>query len=132
MSLFMDQEYKIFDAATSTSTGNTMLAIDRQHVILTLSSASNANFTIKIQGSNSLEKPDFSAARTVNNRWEYIQIKDLQNAASIDGDTGVSFAGTDDVRMFEVNTNRLKWICATITAHSAGAITLTALWVNNQ
>lgn len=132
MSLFMDQEYLIFDAATTASTGNTMLALDWQHVILTLSSTSSANFTIKIQWSNSLNKPDFSAARTVSNRREYIQIKDLQNAASIDGDTGVTFAGTDDVRMFEVNTNRLKWISATITAISAWSVTLSALWVNNQ
>lgn len=132
MALFMDKEYLLFDGATAASSASGMLAIDRQHVILTLSSASSANFTIKIQGSNSIEKPDFSAARTVSNRREYIQVKDLENAASIDGDTGVSFAGTDDVRMFEVNTNRLRWVSATITARSAGAITLSALWVNNQ
>lgn len=132
MSLFMDKEYLLFDWATSAISDTGMLAIDRQHVILTLSSSGNANFTIKIQGSNSIDKPDFSVPRTVSNRWEYIQIKDLQNAASIDWDTGVSFAGTDDIRMFEVNTNRLRWISATITVYSAGAVTLSALWVNNQ
>lgn len=132
MALFMDKEYLLFNWAVATASAGGMLAIDRQHVLLTLSSSASANFTIKIQGSNSIEKPDFSAARTVSNRWEYIQIRDLQNAAAIDWDTGVAFAGTDDVRMFEVNTNRLRWVSATITARSAGAITLSALWVNNQ
>lgn len=60
--------------------------------MLTLSSASSANFTVKVQGSNSVDRPDFAVARSVSNRWEYIQIKDLQSAAAIDGDTGVAFA----------------------------------------
>jgi len=123
----LDSEQLIFNAAGATGTGTVFTAIDRQHVVLTLSSSGSATYTIKFQGSNSDTKPDFSASRTVANRWEYIQVKDLQNAAAIDGDTGVAYTTTDDVRMFELNTNRLKWVCATLTVLSAGAVTLSAL-----
>lgn len=99
--------------------------------MLTLSSASSANFTIKFQGSFAETAPNFAAAQSNTNRWDYIQVKDYQNNASIDGDTGVTFSGTDDVRMFEFNTNGLRWICATITARSAGAISLRLMAFSN-
>lgn len=31
--------------------------------------------------------PDFSAAQSDTNRWDYIQVKDYEDNASIDGDT---------------------------------------------
>lgn len=118
------EEMALFSAVAATGTAPAQLVENFRHVMLTLASASSANFTIKFQISNSRVMPDFSAARSVTNRWEYVQVKDLQSAAGIDGDTGVAFAGTDDVRMFEVNTNGHRWICATITDYAAGAISL--------
>lgn len=126
------QEQIIFSAANATATGTAYKVTDFQHAMLALSSASSANFTIKFQGSFSDTVPDFSAARSATNRWDYIQVKDYQNNAAIDGDTGVAFAGTDDVRMFEFNTNGLKWVCATITARSAGTVTLHLSGFSNE
>ena len=119
------EEIKIFSAATATTdVGSAQLVENFRHVALTLATSGSANFTIKFQISNSRVKPDFTAARSATNRWEYVQVKDLQNNSAIDGDTGVSFSGTDDVRMFEVNTNGQKWISASITAYAAGSINL--------
>lgn len=124
-------EQIIFTAKTGTGTGLIINVEDFQHVLLTLSSASSANFTIKFQASNSDTAPDFGAAQSVTNRWDYIQVKDLQSGSAINGDTGVAFAGTDDVRLFEVNSSGQKWLCATKTASSAGAVTLTVKPFNN-
>src|SRR3990172_690856 len=96
------QELTIFTAKGATGTGLIYNVEDFQHVLLTLSSASSANFTIKFQASNSDTAPNFVAAQSVTNRWDYIQVKDLQSGSAINGDTGVAFAGTDDVRLFEV------------------------------
>ena len=125
-------EQYIFNGAVAASTGQSYFVADMKHILLTLASASSANFTIKFQGSQSDTAPDFSSARSVTNRWEYINFRDYQDNSSIAGDTGVTFAGTDDVRMFEINTNGLKWVCATITARSAGAITLLLQTYSNQ
>lgn len=118
------EEIAIFSNQATTATGIAPLVENFRHVQMTLSSASSANFTIKFQISNSVVAPDFSAARTTTNRWEYVSVKDLQSSTGIDGDTGVAFAGTDDVRMFEINTNGQRWVCATITAIAAGTVSL--------
>jgi hypothetical protein len=119
------EEMKIFSgAAATTDVGAPQLVENFRHVMLTLATSGSANFTIKFQISNSKDAPNFAAARSATNRWEYVSIKDLQSTTGIDGDTGVAFAGTDDVRMFEVNTNGQRWISASITAYVAGAISL--------
>jgi len=116
------EPFVILSAKATTGTGVSMEVSDWQNILITLSSQTSANFTVKFQGSQSLTSPDFSAAQSATNEWDYIQVKDYQNGASIDGDTGVAFAGTDDVRMFEFNTNGLRWVTATVTARSAGSV----------
>ena len=105
---------------------------DYQHVMFTLSSTNSGNFTIKFQWSMSDTPPDFAAAQTNSNRWDYVQVKDYEDNAAIDGDTGVAFAWTDDVRQFEMNTNGMKWVCARITAYSAGNVYVRVKGFNNQ
>jgi hypothetical protein len=109
-----------------------MLVMDFMNVVATLSSSGSANFTIKFQWSTQDSAPDFATAQSPTNKRDYIQVKDYQNNSSIDGDTWISFAGTDDVRIVEWNTNWLKWIWATITARVAGAINLSIVWFDNQ
>lgn len=116
--------HTFMDSKATTGVGTAMAVSDYQNIIVTLSSEDSASFTIKFQGAIGMNPPDFSAAKSVDNQWEYIQMKDYQNGASINGSTGVAFAGTDDVRMFEFNTNGLSWVNATITAISAGEVTL--------
>lgn len=126
------QDMPLLAAKADTGISLPFMVTDFQHVMLTLSSQTNANFTIKFQGSDSLALPDFSAAQTATNKWDYIQVKDYQNNAAIDGDTGVAFAGTDDVRKFEFNTNGTRWVSAVITAISAGSVNLSlSAWSNN-
>lgn len=119
------EEIKIFSGASATTDVGAFLLVENfQHIQMTLASAGNANFTIKFQISNSKDAPDFTAARSATNRWEYVSVKDLQTATGIEGDTGVAFTGTDDVRMFEINTNGQRWVSASITAISAGTVSL--------
>ena len=125
-------EMIIMDAKAITGIGTPYSVPDFMNLLLTLSSASSANFTIKFQGSMSDTVPNFAAARSNTNRWDYIQVKDYQNNTTIDGDTGITFAGTDDVRIVEANTNGLKWLCAEITAISAGSASLRLQAFSNQ
>jgi len=121
MRKYTDQ-FTILSAKAATGTGVVMNVEDYRHVLITLSSQSSANFTVKFQGSQSDTAPAFGSAQSATNEWDYIEVKDLQNNDAIDGDTGVAFAGTDDVRLFEMNTNGLKWVTATVTARSAGSV----------
>lgn len=112
-------------------TGNILQVEDWKFVLLTLSSSGTGDFTVKFQGSMSDTYPDFSAARSVSNRWEYVQVKDMQSGSAIDGDTGVTWSADDVVRL-ETIFSGYKWITATITTYNAGLITLTAKLCDNK
>lgn len=76
-------------------------------------------FVIKVKGAVEAGV-DFTAPRSPTNQWDYIQLKDLQDGASINGDTGVAFVGTADVRMLEVNINGLYEYCLEVSGRTNG------------
>jgi len=102
--------------------GKIVFADGFEHIQLALDTANSGNFTLKVQGSNSEDAPDFNKVQTAINSWDYIDIVDLEDKGSIDGDTGISVSGTDDHRMFEINVNALRWVSVVITAWTAGTL----------
>lgn len=125
-------ETTIFNAAAAASTGLIMSVADFQKVVMKLGTASSANFTLKFQGSASDSAPDFSAAATVSNHWTYLAFVDYISGTVTAGGTGITSAGTDVFVTALINTSGLKWVTATITARSAGTITLTCVPFDNQ
>lgn len=103
-----------------------MLVEDFTHLVMNLDTETSANLAVKFQGSVSQAMPDFAAAQTKDNPWDYVAVKDLEDGSAIDGDTGLAFAGTDDHRLLEANVNGLRWFCAVVTARAAGAVTVLA------
>ena len=81
--------------------------------------------TVKAAISFQDEAPDFAKAKSATNQYDYVDIIDLEDGASIDGDTGVAVSGADDNRHFEVNANGAKWFTIIPTAGTAGEITVT-------
>ncbi len=75
--------------------------------------------TVKIMGSSQQNSPAFSATVSATNMWDYVDVIDLEDAASIDGDTGITLAASA-VQTYSVNTDGLNWIAATPTALTAG------------
>lgn len=103
-----------------------------KHNILTIASSGNANFKPMVQGSEQ-EDVDFNAAQSATNRWEYIMIKDLQDNSTIAGDTGITgFSGSDDVRMFEINTNATYIVNVVMTSIVAGSLNATLRSYDNK
>jgi len=116
----------ITDAGTGTHTaslkGRTKFVDGFRHLELHLDTSGTATMTIKVQGSFQESMPNFNAAQSITNRWDYIEIKDLQDGSAIDGDTGISPAGADDHRVFEVNTNGLRWMNVAVTSWTQGLL----------
>lgn len=130
------EAFTVMSGKTDTGIGTPFNMGDYRHVVVLLSSASSANFTVKavgtiVDGSTKLQPPDFTAAQSASAPYEFIQMVDLQNGSAINGDTGVAFAGTDDVRMFEINVNGMKWLNFRITAISAGSVTVKVMGFND-
>lgn len=123
-------EQYIFSAHEAAETGKVIDTDSYRFVLFTLSSSDTGNFVLKFQGSMSNTAPDFSSAQSVTNRWDYIQVKDLQAGTTVDGDTGVTWTA-DDVVRYETVFSGYKWICATLTTYNTGKITLSTKLYDN-
>lgn len=119
----------ITDAGTGIHTfhlkGKTILTLGFRHLFLDVNTSGTANFTIKVQGSRQESVPDFNASQAVANSWDYVQIKDTEDASTIDGDVGLAPAGADDNRNFTLNVDGMRWVTVVFTAWTAGKVRAT-------
>lgn len=129
----------VLDRATSTTTGTEVDVSQFQHIGVTIigendDGANPANATIKCQGSHEpTSGVNFASAAAYANPWDYAAMYNLNDPSSIiTGDTGVSFAGANSVEQYIINTSALQSVNFTITAYTAGKITVKVYPVNNQ
>jgi len=119
-------EVDIIDEGTGTHTyhlkGRAVYVADWEHIVVSLHFISSPTMTIKFQGSLADTCPDFNADPSYTNRWSYVEVIDMNNGTAIDGNTGVSCAGVEDNRLFEVNVSALKWLSVVITDYTAGRL----------
>lgn len=114
----------LFSAAAANGVSPADDVSNYRHLVVAMDTAGSAALRIQILGSISDECPDFSAAQAADNQYEALQLKDLQSGASLNGDDGLLLSGTDDHRLFEVNTNGIKWVAAKISSRTAGNATV--------
>jgi len=114
--------YDYKDINATTATDGAMIA-GAENVIVQIVAKNSANGTIKFAGSLAEENPDFSQPATADNPYAFVQVIDLQDGSSIDGNTGVNITG-DGVRLFEVNINALRWLSLNVNV-TAGAFDVT-------
>lgn len=97
---------------------------DAETVAIAFDTANSGAFTFKAVASDQDTPPDWAAAQSASNQYDFVDIIDIEDGASIDGDTGVVVAGTDDHRRFEINTNGARWMWMLPTAGTAGDATI--------
>lgn len=115
------------DGANDTNEGGTIFVKDWNSINLAVASAGTSTMTVKFVGSFAEDAPNFAAAASQSNLWDYVEVVDLDDGSAIDGATGISFAGADAVRQFEVNVSGLTWFGVIITAYTQGNIDVTWL-----
>lgn len=116
----------LFEAQAAAGTSPVFDIRDHDFVTVSIATTGSANLTVKFQGSAKQVAPDFAAAQTFANHWDYLDATDLEDGASVDGDTGFAVTGTDDVRLFRIDVRNLSWFAATVTARSAGSVSAEA------
>lgn len=115
-----------------------LLVSDFRNIILQVSTSGTATTTIKVAAS--LGKPqsvattsprydytNFGATVSPSNPYTFVQIINLDTAATVNGATGIVVAGTDIVNSYETNIASEKYITCFPVTWSAGAITIKAL-----
>ena len=125
-------DYVLLNAKAATGLDKIAFSEDFEFVNMTVDTINSANFTIKFATSDSENPPNFTAAQSVSNSYDYQDVIDLEDGSSIDGDTGVSASGTDDHRRFQLNTSAARWCAAIITTYTAGNITVKARLFNHN
>jgi len=121
-------------AKGATGIGNNIFCKDFTHAILHFDTdgGGDAALTAKLVGSVKEDCPDFTAAQTMSNSYDFIQMKDLEDGSSIDGDIGFVVVTADNHRIFEVNVNGLNWLNVRITARTQGELTVFVTLYNSQ
>ncbi len=120
----------ITDTGTGTQTfhlkGKAIYVGDYEAIGVHLTFGSTPTMTIKFQGSVDQDAPDFNAAQSITNLWDYIEVIDRQTSATpLTGDTGIACSGTADNRIFEINTKCLNWVTVAVTAFTQGTLGVT-------
>lgn len=118
-----------------------LLVSDFRHVTLHVQTASSGNMTIKVAGSLgkniadqtalSGDTPNFGATVSDTNPYSFIGAYNLEDAAIVEGDTGLAPAGTDITRALTVNVDGLKYLTVFPTAWSAGSLSVKAMLYSN-
>lgn len=128
------KEYTIFAAGATASGGKIIDVSDFRNAVISVATdgGSDAALTVKFAGSIEDTSPTFTSAQSVTNMFDYIQVIDLEDGSSVDGDTGFAVATADAYKQYEANINSLKWFTAVITARTEGEVTVKLKVFNNQ
>lgn len=122
----------ILEAATTASTGEAINVASYKNINLSVGMTGFTG-TIKVQGSLSLEKPDFSDSATSSNRWDYVAVFNYNDPTTvITGSTGISGTTSTLARNLLVNVDGLNWLCVTVTSASAGSVSVDLIAMDNS
>lgn len=122
--------HTFLNAAAATGAGTSLDVSGFKNLLITVAGAGATNLTVKCQGSLDPTEPNWDAAKTAANPWDYIQMIERQDGNINDGDAGVVFAGAD-VIIFSVNTDGLHFLNFNVTAFVAGSVTVKGLLLND-
>ena len=125
----------VFDdlAATSTVANTSALNVaDYQHVGFTVILDATTG-TLKFACSMSDEAPNFFSAQGDSAPWDYVDVTDLQDNSSIDGDVGLVMVNSTTLRQFKLtNTNVFRYCTANLSPWTAGTTSVRMLGSNNN
>jgi len=103
---------------------NTFNVQGLNYITLSVAAEDAASLSLKFLGSIQSDIPDWYVAQSNTNRWETVGVFDIATQTEIEGDTGINFAGTDDVRILDVYTKGLNWISVVSSNFASGSVDL--------
>lgn len=115
---------RVLDGVTANGAGVVLDVSNYKAVEVQVRTTGNTTATIKFAFSMSMTKPDFTKSPSYTNPYDFAQLSWLNNDSSFTGANGIVLAGTDIIRIYEVNTNFIRWICPIVSGYSAGTITV--------
>ena len=123
----------ILDAKAAAGVGNSINIGRYTNKQLTFDTdgGGTAALTVKFQTSHQEDAPDFAAAQSVTNQWDYCAVRDRQDNSVIAGDTGIAVSSADDHRQVNLEDNGAEWVNAIVSGYSAGSVTVKIRMTNS-
>jgi len=118
--------FTVLDAQAATGVGNSINIAEFKNVAVSIvvsGQGAGDSLTVKCKTSDAESVPDFSAAQTAANDWEYSEMtrkKDTGGDETIIGSDGDSFANENETRHYEINTDTNSWLTFDVTAYTDG------------
>ncbi len=125
----------VLSAKAATGASNAFYCSDFRNLVAGISAPANSTLVIKFVGSVGETAPDFTAAQSTTNLYDFLECIDLQDGTAIDGDTGITIDNTTAAvnnRMFEVNINALDYIGIQVTSYTDGSVSAVFTMTTNQ
>lgn len=91
---------------------------DFQYVGVTFSGTATSG-TLRMACSTQDDMPTIGAASSTENRWDYVDMIDTETESSINGDTGITFINSTDVRHFVVRNSIFKWCAPMLSGNTS-------------
>ena len=115
----------LIDSAVADTNSSAMLVEDFDTIIIQYSAwGGTTTATTLVVGSISDTAPVFSTAASATNHYDNIDIIDMEDGSSIDGDTGIVSA-VAHFSQYEVNVSGLRWLGLKLD-WTAGTVTIKA------
>lgn len=119
-----------------------LLVTDFRNIVLQVSTSGSATVTLKVAGSTGkpeasaltsprYDYPNMGATVIPANPYTFLQIINLDTAATVNGATGIAVTGTDINNQYEVNINVQKYVTVIPVTWTQGAITVKAIMTSN-
>lgn len=125
----------VLSAKAATGASNAFYCSDFRNLVAGISAPANSSLVFKFVGSVGETAPDFTAAQSTTNKYDFLECIDLQDGTAIDGDTGITIDNTTAAvnnRMFEVNINALDYIGIQVTSYTDGSVSAVFTMTTNQ
>lgn len=123
------------NAKNATGVSEAINVVDFRHIVIAVTAAVNSTLTFKFQGSPRDDAPNFGAAQSETNIWDYVHVYDLNNpAGGIIGDTGVTLNNdtvANNTRLYEINTDLLQWFSLEVSSYTDGSLTAYLIAAND-
>lgn len=128
---FPENNTALFSAKAATGVSTPLDVSAMREITVAVSAPANATLTFKFQGSigksaSSSAAPDFSAAQSVTNHWDYVSAYDLQDPTSvIAGDTGVTLdnlTAAQNTRLYTINVGLFRHFSMQVSSFTDGYV----------
>lgn len=118
----------ILDDVSSEQTSQELLVTDFRHVVFSVGTSGNADLDVKFRAAitdpQASTTTDLTSAASQTNQWDYVQVINLNNQGTENGDSGLVYSGTDAVELVEVNTNLISRLVVEVTNYTTGSVTV--------